>query len=374
MIGMKMNLWRPFALALALLLSTTVHAEAVNDLYTAETPVKGQGAQARAAGQREAFAKVLVKVSGDRSLPGKSAFAKALNDANSYVRQYSYRAMQAEPETTPNSEDAPDRLLRVQFDETAVNQLLLGKGVPVWGSSRPLALIWLGIERSGQRSLYQAEGDPDLRAALDQVADARGLPILLPLMDLEDRANLQVSDVWGVFETAIRRASERYMPDVILVGRLRHRGGSDWLADWSLFQADTVKHWQSHARSRRAVATEGMQEMVDKLAARYAPRAVAQSNTTLRLRVAGLNHLADYLLVKDYLSSLDSIQAMDLLSASPTEISFLVRVLVDRETLDRGIMLGRVLESLPPRQARIEAGNGPVEELDQQSLNYQLRQ
>ena len=374
MTGTMMNLWRQLAFPLLLLLHTVVHAEAVNDLYTAETPVKGQGAEARSTGQREAFARVLVKVSGDRSLPGKSAIARELSKANSYIRQYSYTAMPSGPETLPNNEAQPDRLLQVQFDEAAVNQLLRSVGVPVWGKSRPLALIWLGIERGAQRNLYQSEGDPELRDAMEHTADTRGLPILFPLMDLEDRGNLQVSDLWGDFETAVRRASERYLPDVILVGRLRNRGGSDWLADWTLYQADAVNHWQTQAQSRQTLATEGLQEMVDKLAARFAPRAVAQANSSLRVRVTGLTHLADYLLVKDYLSSLDSIQALDLLSASPTEVSFLVRVLGDRETLARGIMLGRVLEPLPPQQARIDAGNGPVEELDQQSLNYQLRQ
>jgi len=368
-----MNLRWSFVLLLWLLMHAVVRAEMVTDLYTAQTPVVGQGTEALAGGQREAFAKVLIKVSGDRGLPDKSAMAKELNQANRYVQRYSYRALEVEADSQA-SEEAPDRLLQVQFDEAAVNHLLLSKGAPVWGNVRPLVLIWLGIERGGRRSLFQSELEPDLGEALEQVADTRGLPILFPLMDLEDRGMLQVSDVWGGFEQAIRRASERYLPDLILVGRLHQRGGSDWQADWSLYQADAVKDWRTQGRTLQGVATEGLQQMVDKLAARYAPRTVVQADTSLRVRVEGLNRLADYLLVKDYLASLDTIQSLDLLSALPNEVSFLVRVQGNRETLSRGIMLGHVLEPVSTQEAGIDAGKGPVNELDEQSLVYRLRQ
>ena len=373
MICSKLNLWRSLASLLLLLLSTGIWGEQVADLYTADSPVSGQGAEARAEGLREAFAKVLVKVSGDRALPGKSAMAKELAKATSYVQQYAYRALDSQPEAGVDSEGVPDRLLRVQFDEAAINQLLRSKGMPVWGRARPLVLIWLGLEIGGQRSLFQAEVEPDLRKTLEQIAGSRGLPVLFPLMDLEDRASLEVSDVWGVFEQAIRQASERYQPDVILVGRLRKRSGNDWLADWTLYQPDGVKHWQTSGQTRRAVAAEGLQQTADRLATRYAPQTVTQASTSLRVRVSGLNHLADYLLVKDYLSSLDSIQSLDLLSASPAEVSFLARVEGGRDGLARGIMLGRVLEPVSVQTDTIDATSGPVDELEAESLDYRLR-
>ena len=373
MICSKLNLWRSLASLLLLLLSTGIWGEQVADLYTADSPVSGQGAEARAEGLREAFAKVLVKVSGDRALPGKSAMAKELAKATSYVQQYAYRALDSQPEAGVDSEGVPDRLLRVQFDEAAINQLLRSKGMPVWGRARPLVLIWLGLEIGGQRSLFQAEVEPDLRETLEQIAGSRGLPVLFPLMDLEDRASLEVSDVWGVFEQAIRQASERYQPDVILVGRLRKRSGNDWLADWTLYQPDGVKHWQTSGQTRRAVAAEGLQQTADRLATRYAPQTVTQASTSLRVRVSGLNHLADYLLVKDYLSSLDSIQSLDLLSASPAEVSFLARVEGGRDGLARGIMLGRVLEPVSVQTDTIDATSGPVDELEAESLDYRLR-
>jgi len=369
-----LNLRWLLLLPLLLFLHTGVRAEQVTDLYTAQIPVAGQGAEARAAGLRETFAKVLVKVSGDRSLPGKSALAKALGSANGYVQRYSYQALDSRSVTGPEGEPAPDRLLQVQFDEAAVNQLLRSKGVPVWGRARPLTLIWLGVETGGQRSLFQAEVEPRLSKALEQAAGDRGLPVLFPLMDLEDRTSLQASDLWGDFEQAIRRASERYQPDVILVGRLRKRSGNNWLADWTLYQPEGQKHWQTSGQSRSEVAVDGVQLMADRLTERFAPRTVAKAGGSLRVRVTGLNHLADYLLVKDYLDNMDSIESLDLLSATPTEVSFLVRVQGGRDALSRSIALGRVLEPVPVSEGALAAGGGPVEEVEGQSLSYRLRQ
>lgn len=372
MTGLRMNVCRLLALWLLVILSGVALGEDVPDLYAGETPVVGQGAEERTAAIRDAFAKVLVKVSGDRSLPGKSAMAKELSKATSYVQQYRYRALDTGQVVQSEQQLVPDRLLWVQFDEVAVNRLLRNKGVPVWGGARPATLVWLGVEVGGQRSLFQAEMEPDLRQGMDEIARARGLPILFPLMDLEDRASLQVSDVWGAFEQAIRRASDRYLPDVILVGRLRKLGGDDWLADWTLYQPDTVKNWQSRGKSRQGVAAEGLQQMVDNLAARFAPQTVAQGDSNLRIRVSGLHHLADYMLVKDYLTSLDTIQSLDLLAASPNEVSFLVRVQGGRETLERGIMLSRVLEAVGAPDGTLP-DTVSAEEFDAETLNYRLR-
>ena len=60
-----------------------------------------------------------------------------------------------------------------------------------------------------------------------------------------------MSDLWGGFESDIRRASERYLPDVILVGRLSSRGG-DWEGNWTLYLPDKTNRWQTRADSRLA--------------------------------------------------------------------------------------------------------------------------
>jgi hypothetical protein len=363
--------WWPIA---ALLLVSVAQAEVVSNLYEAEIPVVGQGSEARAEGIRDAFSRVLVKVSGDRGLLLHPEVDGLLARASSYIQQYRYRMLEPETgaEAPPSDPEQPDRLLWVRFDDRAVNRLLRESGVPVWGGTRPSVLIWLGEERGAARSLLALEQQPRLKATLRQVADARGLPVMLPLMDVEDRTALPVSDLWGGFESDIRRASGRYMPDVIFAGRLRSQG-SEWVGDWTLYLPDKVNRWQTRAGSKLGLAAEGLQQTADVLALRFAPQQVSEGDTRLRIRIHGLNGLADYVLVRDYLQSLAMIEQLDLLSADPETVAFLVRIQGGREVLERGIQLGAVLEPVLPQAPQAIDGADVPQELEGESLDYRLR-
>jgi hypothetical protein len=353
----------------ALMLTSLAQAETVNNLYEAESPVVGQGSEARANGIRDAFAQVLVKVSGDRGLLSNPEIDRLLARASGIVQQYRYRMLEG---VATRQADKADRLLWVRFDERSVNRLLRQSGVPVWGVTRPSILIWLGEEQGAARSQVSLERQTQLKATLEQVASARGLPLVLPLMDVEDRTALPVSDLWGGFESDIRRASQRYLPDIILVGRLRNLG-SEWQGEWSLYLPDRINRWQTRAVSRHALAAEGLQQTADALALRYAPQQVSEGSTTLRIRIHGLTRLASYVLVQDYLQSLAMIEQLDLLAADPETVSFLARIQGGREVLERGIQLGAVLEPVVMQAPVVVEGGSAPQELEGESLDYRLR-
>ncbi|MCU7934876.1 MAG: DUF2066 domain-containing protein [Candidatus Thiodiazotropha sp. (ex Dulcina madagascariensis)] len=358
-------------LAAALLAWIPASAEPVGNLYEAEAPVLGQRADARAVGLRDAFAKVLVKVSGDRGLLNQPDLGRLLNKASGFVQQYRYKSLESPPADAAQA--TADRLLWVRFDKRAVNRLLRESGVPVWGETRPSILVWLGVEEGTRRGLTSPEHERLLRHRLNRVADTRGLPFMWPLMDIEDRNAIRVSDLWGGFEENIRKASDRYLPDVILVGRMTRRGADSWRGEWLLYLPDKVNRWQTLADTKTALASEGLNQAADALALRFAPQQVSLGVTDLRIRVHGLSQLADYVLVKDYLRSLAIIEQLDLLSASPEKVSFMARVHGGREALERGIQLGAVLEPVAAHEYVVADETGPPEPLVGESLDYRLR-
>ncbi|KRT55879.1 Uncharacterized protein Ga0074115_12628 [endosymbiont of Ridgeia piscesae] len=363
----------------ALLLPGRVFAERVEGIYEAEVPVAGQSAAVRSAGIREAFARMLVKATGERELLVFDWFNSVQKRAPRYVQQYRYRMLPPPPAgeaaAQPVAEEAaaqPDRLLWVRFDERAVNRLLRDNGLPAWGSERPSTLVWLSFDNGRQRTLYQPEMEPELRESMQVVAQQRGLPLLVPLMDLEDQTAIQSSDIWGLFEQNIRSASERYLPDVVLVGRLRRLAANSWSADWTLYDAEGASSWQADGANRQQLAQQGVEQAGNLLVARFAPKAGALDAGTLRIRIAGVERLADYVLVRDYLKTLVMIEQLDLLQAEPDRVSFLARVQGGREALRRGIRLGGVLEPVVV-EAPLAESAATVLSLDQQSLEYRLR-
>ena len=70
-------------------------------------------------------------------------------------------------------------------------------------------------------------------------AGARGLPIIFPVLDFEDRRSLSENIVWNLDEQAIAAASERYGADSILAGRLHFTASGELVGLWQfLFQEE----------------------------------------------------------------------------------------------------------------------------------------
>lgn len=357
-------------------------AAQVSGLYEAEVPVEGQDTEQRNKAIVEAFRRVLVKVTGNRGIVHHPQLAGDIPKAPRYVQQYRYRlappeAPAAEPSLEPETETAaapvpagPVRMLRVQFDQKAVDRLLRQRGMPVWGNTRPTALVWLAVERDGRRSLLSPEADGEALAGVLAAADERGVPMLFPLMDLQDQSNLQVSDVWGGFGDNIRLASERYGPDAIMTGRLVQFGPDLWRAGWTLYLDGDELIWDSEGDSLGMAVEAGVQAGMDVLASHFAPLAGDSSTDRLRLRITGVRDIRGYARVKRYLMELDAVEKADLASVEPDAVDYVLQVRGGRQMLEQDIALSNVL--LPaPREGTDTAT--PLPDPGEPVLRYRLR-
>ena len=75
-------------------------------------------------------------------------------------------------------------------------------------------------ERSIERNGDAARGRPRLKLLRGGRTNA-GLPIALPLLDLEDMTAVTFADVWGGFDEPVQRASTRYRADATLIVGVR---------------------------------------------------------------------------------------------------------------------------------------------------------
>ena len=318
-------------------------AAQVDWLYDAQVLVEGQDAEQRKQGIDEAFRKVLVRVTGNRSVLYAPELAERLGHGDRYLQQYRYQNVPPRRggDVPPKG---PRRLLKASFDPAAVDRALRNAGLPVWGANRPALLVWLGVEENRRRRLALPERDQLLWKRVQEVARDRGVPLLSPLLDLEDQSRLQVSDLWGDFESSIRQASERYTPDAVLTGRLVKRGRS-WRGHWVLY-TEQVRAWESAGETLPAAAAEGMEAAIDHLASKYVPTAGDNVLARMNLRIEDLRDLAAYGRVSTHLRSLDGVERVDLVSVQPTAATFGV-FRGGRQSLEQVIALGGLLEPLP---------------------------
>ncbi|MES9858428.1 MAG: DUF2066 domain-containing protein [Sedimenticola sp.] len=379
---------------LLLLLSSWGSASAtqVKGLYEVEVPVIGPETAQRNEAIREAFGLMLVKVTGNRGIASRQELADAIRKAPRYVQQYQYRLAPVDPAATegvsPSGEieppqealvaDSPDgggelveaapaRLLKVTFDRTAVDRLLRGKHLPAWGDNRPSGLVWMGLETSAQRRLGLPDADIDLYEALIASANSRGLPLIFPLMDLEDQVGMQIADIWGDFEANIRRASIRYTPDLIVSGRLIQLTGTHWRVQWSLYLGDQVVKWSDENSTVEILADQGVQRVADLLAERFAPVGGDSGLSQVKLRVEGIYDFKGYLAVGDMLRAQGSVDRIDILFVEPDAVTFALQARGGIHLLEQGLVLGGGLLPVASAEAAENQLTGQVD------LTYRLK-
>ncbi len=329
-------------------------AAPVAQLYSAEVPVADQSAEERNRAIREAFLEVLVKVTGSTSQAARAGSSGLADQAQRFVQQYRYGVAPSGPGApAPGGDPEGDgRLLWVQFDGDGLVRLLRDNRLPVWGDNRPLVLVWLAVESGGSRRLVLPDGFPDLVQGIASQAADRGIPILFPLMDLEDQDALPVSDLWGGFVASIEGASARYRPDLVLVGRVSKVGKRIWRANWSLYQDGRAAEWRGEGDGLEAVGRDAMQQTANRLADRYAPAGGETALATMLVGVAGVGSLRDHVSTRRYLESLSPVESLETARVEPETAVFRVRFRGVPQTLERELELGGVLQ--PDPEARAE--------------------
>ncbi len=367
----------PILVLLPMLLLFVLPGEAaeVAGLYSAEVPVTSQDAASRNRAIGEAFQQVLIKVTGRAAVTEQQTLQEKIQDASAYVQQYRYRIAPTPIDAPPTAEVR--RLLQVQFDPQAINRLLTEQKLPIWGSTRPLILIWLGTEENGKRHMIMPGQELQLTAAIEDTAEQRGLPVLMPLLDLEDQSRLQAEDLWGKSVTPVREASRRYEPDLILVGTFRRASDPYWHGNWTLLTPQGLADWKSKGMDNNQVAAQGIQELAERLAAHYAPAHSEDGVQPLRLRITGIRQLSDYERIERFLRNLDSVAQVELLFAEPESVVFSLQVHGGQASLEREIGLGGLLRPESNPESEVTAANdaatpspAPGEEI---TLHYRLQ-
>jgi len=325
-----------------LITSLGASAATVSKLYEAEAPVYGRDNTSKNDAMRQALIDVLVRVSGNQNVSLSPGMPEVLQNPARYVQQFRYGK--------PNSEfvqmmaTRPTQMLWVRFDSSAINQILQNNGMPIWGQSRPSLMVWLVVEDGGARRLVDAQYNGPGRAILEYAGVKRGIPMILPLMDIKDQVLVKVQDVWAGFLDEMIEASKRYNTEAILIGRVSAISGGGWQGRWTIVNGDEPPTgWQNEAEQFNDVILGGVDGGSDLLARRYAQFVDETMQDAVLLQVSDLKSLEDYARVKKYLASLAPVSELLPMRVFNNKIIFRVRFRGSQSSLTRAIKLGNVL-------------------------------
>ncbi|MCZ4129018.1 DUF2066 domain-containing protein [Stutzerimonas balearica] len=256
------------------LVALSASAEPVQQLYQVREPVASQQPAERSQALQRAFDTLLLRLTGSTEALEKPAVAALRNDPQQLVSKYGYEN---------------DRLV-VEFDPATTERQLREAGVSLWGFDRPLVLTWW-LDETPEGSQLVAGGQGAVQE-LQDAAQHRGLPLMLPIADLGEQLMATPEAFAGKALEAVREPSERYDADVVLAVHAKQTD-TGWQADWALAQDGASSSGEAKGDSRAAVADAVMLAVARYLAPHYVVAAGAAEELTLEVLGADVSRFAE---------------------------------------------------------------------------------
>lgn len=371
-------LTRSVVLSVSLLVSNA-YGLPVTGIYSERVPVANESDAERSQAFNNALQIVVVRATGEQRNLSHPAVQEALENAQSYVEAIRYFSESVIPASTRQAnepqqtlpgetvdrsvDESPDgpmldqdqqrqavpaaieqRFIEVEFSSVLIERMLADAQIPLWGSNRPSVLIWMALQdESGNRSLMTSDINNDIIDHIKGFADARGLPVLFPVLDFEDRRNLSADLVWRLDEQAIRTASLRYGADSILTGRLHFTSSGDLVGLWQFqFQGDS-ETFDGFSTDLGVYLNEPLERITTRLAQYFAILPDADLAASAILRVDGISDLQDYSALIAYVGGLGLVDSVATSQVAGERLELRLGLVGDPQQLYELIALDRDL-------------------------------
>lgn len=313
----------------------------VEDLFTVEMPIADQTTSLRLEAFNEAFRQVVIKVSGSDDALQSKAFERPSEQSARYVKQFRY-INQSQPDE--DEFESNRLLLRIDFDQRLIEGLLREHNFPIWGRERPSSLLVISYDVNENIRLVSQDATPDLIELLDQAASRHAVPVLFPLMDLEDISMVNVGDIVSREDEGIKRMAARYSPDALVIGQIVGRSGRGWQGDWEVRFADQIFKWKYQASQKNDVVDQVINHLARILALEYALEDHRRVDQTLLLSVSSLEGIEKLIKVQAYLKTLNVVDSVRLAKINGDVVTYRLKLRNDAADLQRLIEFGEVLE------------------------------
>lgn len=267
-------------------------------IYQAQVPVQDESAKVRGAAVNKALGQVLVRITGDAQVDATPAAAAVLKQSSQLMQSYSYVQL-------PSGEG-----LQVSFDPGALKAAVRAQHLPLWDSERPRTLVWLALRGPNGRQLVSSDDAQGSAAGLVNTAQARGIPLLFPLMDLQDQRLVSFPDVWGGFQQPVLKASKRYPHSDVLMASAAG-GNGQWQVQWTLLRdGKRPKQWRTSAAQLDGALAAGANDLANFFASRFAVVPGSGAPHVRRVIVDNVHGVDAYASVLSYLRGLTAIQSV----------------------------------------------------------------
>lgn len=302
------------------------------DFYHASVLVKNQSAAERARAAGEGLRQVLVRVSGSLDAEQSPAILNSLSKAASYVDQYQYEL---------ERDEWGDKVehLSMSFSPPVIERLLKQASLPFWPINRPKVLVWLVEDHIDDGKLLINDPTTAMLQGVVTAAEQRGIPLMFPLLDLDDQLAISADSVWGLDEEVILAASERYRVDTVLVGRYTQTSTGQWWATWQFFHRGDNRVYDMRSESVDEIGRQAIGPVADYLASLYAIVPNAETAPQLVMQVSSVKDFGSFKGLLNYLQGLAVVTSFNLISTFDDSVLLALQLNGGLDRLNNAISL-----------------------------------
>jgi hypothetical protein len=359
---------KPFfshVLALTILLvSPQIWAAEVSKLDEADIVVASRANDVKAKALTEALAAVFLKNSGTPAVLQHPLVKSQLKQPEVLLTQYGY------------TEKDGELLLKANFDHQRIINTLRQADLPVWGRQRPLTLLWLALDEGPEKVVLADSSASELRQEIELASNNKGIPLLLPVMDLDDLMAVNVTDVRGMFVEPVAKGSERYQADYFAMADFEQQGSK---INFTVGLFDKTRtngvllpllRQQGQADDIPAATQAVMGLLANYFVSQYAIAATGDGNQA-EVTFMGLNKMTQVVALESYLRQLSAIKSIKVSRIKNDAISYQFELFGTEEDLKRLLNIDSRLNAIDT-QGTTDAFYAPSTAADAELL-YQWR-
>ncbi|OEF23969.1 DUF2066 domain-containing protein [Vibrio rumoiensis] len=306
-----------------------VSAKTNVDIFHTEVPMPAEkNAQSIAWGQ--GLEQVLIKASGNKSIASNSIIKKALNNGSDYLSQFN--------NSTLNGEQS----MVMDFNSEQVQSLLSQANALYWPESRENVLVWLVDDDGSERQIGWEQSGLESVGDLQAASNQSGLPITLPLGDMDDLTTISATDLWGSFADPLSKASQRYPSDAVLLLKVEREGQQVQLT-WQLYDIAPEKIASNPEAALTGTESGTVAEAIDSAIAKVSLYYAKQNklalnqepDDSLQAHFSGISNAKDFFALERMLKSFNSVASVQVHRIQGDSIDFSVQLFTSVEDFEK---------------------------------------
>lgn len=317
-------------------LCTPCVAVPVDNLYNVVIQVTDNTIETRNQLLPQAFDQMIIRVASSNTVTSHPEMVLAKKNIDKFINNYFYIE-------TPEAYN-----LNIRFNEQQVNNLLTKIGRKTLGKDRPQTLLWLVFEENGKRNFITHGPQTELAAKIENLSANYGIQILFPLMDLTERLFITEHDVINFNPIPLQQAAERYNSDLMLLGKINNLAGI-WHCEWRIVEGDQNVAWNSSSANLDDELDYMMNNLANQMIVKRGQvQAQLASNangnkTGIALRIKGINSVADYAKIFNYLKKLAITQQVEIGSVNGNQATFIIIATGGKDALIKSLRDDNIL-------------------------------